>query len=166
MKYKTYLVFLKLPWASAPMGKTRHLPGPGIWHLWNFRYKTAHLNKNLGVKGVEIVFCPVQNMVCSPQKTDLRTPMVPNRVAAAHGGAMERGEGCRQLLHFKGQFLVSGCRKILKEPIKVAARQKRLKTTDLESCPRQKFLDVAVIAKKATGPRGSMYTSCRCPEVM
>ena len=29
----------------------------------------------LGMKSVEIVFCPIQNMVCSPQKTVLRTPM-------------------------------------------------------------------------------------------
>ena len=62
-------------WASAPMGKTRHLPSPGIWHLRSFRYKIANLNKNFGMKRIEIAFCPVQNIFCPPQKIVLRTPM-------------------------------------------------------------------------------------------
>ena len=62
-------------WASAPMGRTRHLPGQGIWHLRNFRYKIANLNKKWDLKSDQIVFCSVQNMVCPPKKTALRTPM-------------------------------------------------------------------------------------------
>ena len=38
-------VFEVITWASAPMGKTRHLPGPRIWHWWNFRYKIANLKR-------------------------------------------------------------------------------------------------------------------------
>ena len=41
-----------------------------------FRYKIANLNGELEMKSVEMVFCPVQKMVCLPQKTVLRTPMV------------------------------------------------------------------------------------------
>ena len=62
-------------WASAPIGKTRHLPGPGIWHLWNFRYNIANFNENLGMKSAQVAFFPVQNIICPPQKTVLRTPM-------------------------------------------------------------------------------------------
>ena len=58
------------------MGKTRHLPGPGIWHLLNYWYEIANLKKHLGMKSFKIPFCPVQNIVCPPQKTVLRTPML------------------------------------------------------------------------------------------
>ena len=49
----------------APMGKTRHFPAQEFEIS-----KIADLSKSLGMKSVEIVFCPVQNMFFQPQKTD------------------------------------------------------------------------------------------------
>ena len=62
--------------------KSGHVPGPGIWHLWNFRLYLANLDYDLGM--CEKVFCTVKNMVCPHQKWFLVKMVLGENVTKYH----------------------------------------------------------------------------------
>ena len=75
-KYKSHWTNL-CPWASSPMGKNRHLPGTGLWHLWNNRYKMANLELNFIIKNVKNSFAHSRTSFAHTRKLTAQwTPML------------------------------------------------------------------------------------------